>query len=214
MAWRIIVSSGFSTEMYHTIIVRGTFAIRSNHFMPTDRIRDKLGFVMFVAGGGTKEYASNDPHDWLDFPGAGIGPVSTVKQQPWSTAYYLSQDIWQDRCNKNRKVNFLVAGSWADSNPSFFNWNVISHLEAYGLNPSRPGERMGIAGWYNGLTSDFKDLAATAGVPTRDNWGMEIYYHREITPWFHLTGDMQVLQNSSRQADSGMVLGFRAIVDL
>jgi porin len=176
------------------------------------KVRDKLGYFMFVAGGSTKEYASNDPHDWLDLPGTG-GPVSTANGQPWSTAYYLSQDVWQDPCNKSRKMNFLLAGSLADSNPSFSNWNVVSHLEAYGLNPSRPGDRMGVSGWYNGLTDEIIQLAADNGDLVRDNWGVELYYNREITPWFHLTADLQVLRNSNQNANTGLVPGFRGIID-
>jgi hypothetical protein len=36
----------------------------------------------------------------------------------------------------------------------------------------------------------------------------------EITPWFHLTGDMQVIQNSNAVTDTSLVLGMRAIIDL
>jgi porin len=175
-------------------------------------IGGKPGYVFVGVGGSTKEYASLDPSDWLEIPGAGLR--STAQKQPWSIAPYLYQVFWQDPCNKERNAYLFMGGSVADSNPSFSNWNVFAAIEGLGLNPSRPGDRMGISGWYNGLTNDFKALTATVGVPTQDNWGMELYYNWEVTPCFHLTGDLQVLENSNSAADTALVLGMRAIIDL
>ena len=175
-------------------------------------IGGKPGWVAVYIGGATREYASLDPSDWLLIPGAGL--VSTARKQPFDVAPHVSQVLWQDSSNKDRKINLVVGGTIADANPSFSNWNSFSKLEAYGLQRSRPGDRMGIAGWYNGISDDVVALTAPLGIPVRDNWGMELYYNREITPWFHLTGDLQVLQNSSATTDTSLVLGMRAIIDL
>jgi porin len=73
---------------------------------------------------------------------------------------------------------------------------------------------MGVAGWYSSISPNVINIAAAAGFAVRDNWGVELYYNREFTPWFHLTGDMQVLQNSNTATDTSLVLGMRAIFDL
>jgi porin len=175
-------------------------------------IGGKQGYIMGLVGGSTKEYVSNEPSDWLEIPG--VGPASGAQKEPWTVAAYVSQDIWQDPRNKTRRMNFTIGGSVADDNPSFSNWNALARMEAFGLLPSRPGDRMGVSGWYNGLANDFVDLAAIEGVTVRDNWGVELYYNREITPWFHLTPDLQVLQNSNAGTDTSLVLGMRGIIDL
>jgi porin len=115
--------------------------------------------------------------------------------------------------NKARHIQFVTGGTIADDNPSFSNWNAFARIEGYGLKKSRPGDRVGFSGWYSGLSDDLKDLAAPA-INIGDNWGLELYYNREITPWFHLTGDLQVLQNSNADTDTSLVLGMRAIFDL
>jgi porin len=79
---------------------------------------------------------------------------------------------------------------------------------------SRPGDRMGFAGWYNGISPNVIDLTSGLDLDVQDAWGMELYYNREINPWFHLTGDMQILQNSTAATDTSLVLGLRAIIDL
>ena len=175
-------------------------------------IGGKSGYVFVAVGGSTKRYSSLDPSDWLEIPGAGLR--NTAKKQPWAIAPYVYQEFWRDPRNKQRKAYVFSGGSIADSNPSFSNWNAFLAIEALGLDPCRPGDRMGISGWYNGLSDDFKDLTADLDVPTRDNWGLELYYNREITPWFHLTGDLQILENSNPAADTAIVLGMRAIMDL
>jgi porin len=39
--------------------------------------------------------------------------------------------------------------------------------------------------------------------------GVELYYNAEITPWFHLTGDMQVVDDAIEANDTAIILGLR-----
>jgi porin len=175
-------------------------------------IGDKPGYFLLCVGGSTRGYASLDPTDWVELPGAGL--QSTAQRKPWDIAPYLYQVLWQDSSNKNRRIQLFGGGTIADDNPSFSNWNAFGSIEAFGLLPSRPADRMGIAGWYNGISNDFIDLTADLGIGVQDTWGLEMYYNREMTPWFHLTGDMQLFQNDNPDADFGIALGLRAIIDL
>ncbi|MEK6249930.1 MAG: carbohydrate porin, partial [Planctomycetales bacterium] len=175
-------------------------------------VGDKPGYVLIGAGGSTHDYASLDESDWLDVPGT--GPVGPVDKNPWDIAAYISQYLWQDSCNKARHIQFVTGGTIADDNPSFSDWNAFGRIEGYGLLPSRPGDRMGFGGWYNGISNNAINLASLAGENVRDNWGLEMYYNREITPWFHLTGDMQILDNSNADTDTSLVLGMRGIINL
>ncbi len=43
--------------------------------------------------------------------------------------------------------------------------------------------------------------------------GGEVYYNAEITPWFHLTGDLQVINPGPQALDTAVVLGLRAKID-
>ena len=175
-------------------------------------IHGKPGWVGVFMGGATKGYTSTDPHDFLIIPGEGL--VSTGQKMPLMIAPYVSQVLLQDCCNKDRNVRLTLGGTIADDNPSFSNWSAFGKLEGFGLQRSRLGDRMGVAGWYSGISPNLINITADAGLAVRDNWGMEMYYNREITPWFHLTGDMQVIQNSIATTDTSLVLGMRAIVDL
>ena len=78
---------------------------------------------------------------------------------------------------------------------------------------SRPHDRMGVGGWYNGLSDNFKDLVSPV-VDLQDTWGFELYYNIEINKWLHLTSDIQFVENE-RGADSFTVIpGIRLVMDL
>ncbi len=101
----------------------------------------------------------------------------------------------------------------SDGYPSFGRWGGFGSVEGWGLLPKRQKDRMGIGAFYNQFSSNFKDITSAIGVNLRNTWGAELYYNAEITPWFHLTGDVQVVQNQNQAADSAIVLGLRAVFD-
>jgi porin len=44
--------------------------------------------------------------------------------------------------------------------------------------------------------------------------GVELYYNAAITPWFHLTTDLQIVDNENVADDTAIVFGFRGRMDL
>ena len=72
---------------------------------------------------------------------------------------------------------------------------------------------MGVGYFYNGLSGDLKDLFPQV-LPLSDAQGVELYYNAAITPWFHLTADLQVVEPARSGLDSALVLGLRGKVDL
>jgi porin len=71
---------------------------------------------------------------------------------------------------------------------------------------------MGIGYFYSELNSDFKSLFVPAN-PLEDLYGSEVYYNAEITPWFHVTGDLQVVNPGAQALDTAVVLGMRAKIN-
>ena len=71
---------------------------------------------------------------------------------------------------------------------------------------------MGIGYFYQGLSNDFKNLTGRL-LPLRDMQGGEVYYNAEITPWFHLTADLQVVEPANQDYDTAVVLGLRGKID-
>lgn len=173
-------------------------------------VEDKLGYLLVFAGYSTADQAANKPHDFINIPGQGI--VSTEEKNPWDIAFYLYQDFWQAKGNPDRKANFLIGGTVGPDNPQFAEWNLFANVEAYGPMASRPQDRMGVGGWYNGLSGNFKDLVSPA-VDLRDTWGFELYYNIAINKWLHLSADLQLVENEREDDDFAVIPGVRLVMD-
>jgi len=171
----------------------------------------KPGSVLLAAGGSTGTYDSLDPTDWGFIPGVGL--AGDEKTGAWSMGIYYDQVLWQDPGNTKRNVAMWVSGSVSDGNPSFGKFAAFASLEATGVLFDREGDRTGIGVFYSELSTDVRDLLSIAGVETQNMWGVEAYYNYEVTPWFHLTGDVQVLQGALKTDDEAVVLGLRAVLD-
>ena len=61
------------------------------------------------------------------------------------------------------------------------------------------------------LTDDLKNGRL---LRLNDLQGVELYYNAAITPWFHLTADLQFVEPSLVTRDTAVVLGLRAKIDI
>ena len=53
------------------------------------------------------------------------------------------------------------------------------------------------------------DRVAPPGLAQRDEQGVELFYNAALTPWCHLTGDLQVVEPSSKNLQTTVLAGMR-----
>lgn len=172
---------------------------------------DKPGYFMVFAGGSTRDQKSNEPHDHVIIPGQGIVNTNQSKK-PWDVALYVYQELWQAAGNPDRKTTILLGGTVGPGNPQFAQFNVFANLETFGLMKSRPHDRMGVAGWGNLLSDNFKNLVSPV-IKLRDLWGVEVYYSVQIIPSVHLTADLQFVQNERVGDNIAVIPAVRLVTD-
>ena len=122
-----------------------------------------------------------------------------------------------------RKVSFLMGGTVGPDDPQFMQYNFFANVEAYGVIKSRPHDRMGVAGFWNGFSPEFKDLVSPVE-DLRNLWGFEVYYNYEVNKWMHMTADLQLVNNEHGGASLGplrrsgddlaIIPGLRLVIDL
>ncbi len=154
-------------------------------------------------------YSSLDPNGWGFVPGAGL--VVPDSSGSWSLNYILEQQLWVDNCNPDRSIGLLGQWGIADKETSPWEWVMNVAVTGKGLIKGRSQDTVGVGYFYQGLSSDLKSLPS-AGLG--DVQGGEIYYNAELTPWCHLTTDLQVVEPALRRNDTAVVLGLRLSVDL
>lgn len=169
------------------------------------------GSFLVMGGASTRNYDSLAKSSWAFVPGVGL--TNKTKSHTWSIGAYYDQIFWQDPDNDKRNMRFFTGWSITDGNPAFAKWGGFGSVEAWGLMPTRENDRMGVGAYFNKLSSDFKELTHVFGVDLGDMWGVELYYNAEITPWFHLTGDIQIVQNQNDTDDPAIILGLRGVLE-
>ena len=122
----------------------------------------KPGSLLFAGGTSTRDYNSLDKSDWGFVPGVGL--TGKKKDDTWSAAVYYDQIFWQAPDNDKKNLRLYTGWSISDGNPSFGKWGGFASVEGLGLVPNREKDRMGVGGFFNQLSSDFKDLASVVGI--------------------------------------------------
>jgi hypothetical protein len=174
------------------------------------RLDEKPGYFMVFAGTSTRDQASNEPHDFLFKPGEGI--VSTDEKKPWNVAAYVSQVFWQAEKDASRKATILIGGTFGPDNPQFAQYNFFTAVEAFGPMASRSHDRMGVAFWRNWLSDNFTDLVSPVA-DLKDLYGFELYYNIQISPWLHLSADLQFIKNENSGDSLAVIPGARLVWD-
>jgi porin len=173
----------------------------------------KPGNHLFAGSWSSRTYTSLDQNSWTFIPGQGGGLNPGQETGAWALAYYFNQVFWADPCNADRNLRLFSGLGMSDGNPSFARWNGLVSVEGQGLVHCREKDRMGVAYFYTELSNDFRQLVDPL-VQLEAVQGVELYYNAELTPWFHLTADLQVIDDENEADDTAIVLGFRGKIDL
>ncbi len=168
------------------------------------------GSHLFLGSWATGTFTSLDRTGWSFLPG--IGPIAPESNSSWSLVYILEQKLWVDPCCEKRNIGLLSQWGLADPETCPYEWSCNVSLQGQGLITCREQDTMGVGYFYSGLSGDAKNLFRR--LPLRDAQGVELYYNAAITPWFHLTADLQFVRPAVERLDTAVVLGLRGKIDI
>lgn len=169
----------------------------------------KPGSHAILGNWSSRSYTSVDASSWTVIPGQGVS--AGTKSGSWTVSYILDQVLWADCGDENRNLRLMSQWMIADGNPNFYRWSSNVALQGNGLIPCRKQDSLGVGYFYNELSSDFKQLVNPI-VGLRNVQGVELYYNAALTPWFHLTADLQVLEDANAADKTSVLPGLRANV--
>lgn len=165
------------------------------------------GSHAFLGNWSSRSYTSLDRSSWTVIPGQGL--TAGTQTGSWTASYIFDQVVWADCCNENRNVRLMSNWMIADGDPNFYRWSSNVTLQANGLIPGREQDTMGAGYFFNELSSNFKQLVSPV-IGVRNTQGVELYYNAALTPWFHLTADLQVLEDANLADKTTVMPGLRA----
>jgi porin len=170
-----------------------------------------------VLGGNwsSRHYTSVDPSSWVNVPGQGI--VAGEESGSWAVYYNFDQYLWISSANTNTWLGMFGMTGLSDGNPNPIGWNATIGFGAGGLIPGREHDTLGLGYFHIGLSGDFQELLAgppaPSGLAQRDEQGIELYYNAALTPWCHLSADLQIVTPSTRDLETTVLIGGRLKID-
>jgi len=139
-------------------------------------------------------------------------PPTTLSHGSWWISYLFDQALWADPTDKTRSWGVFGNVGISDGKPNPIHWSAIFGIGGSSPLPNRKLDTFGIAYYYLGFSDDFKEVAR-AITPVRDERGLELFYNVGVTPWCHVTADLQVITPIQERAETSLVLGLRAKID-
>ncbi|HEY1269756.1 MAG TPA: carbohydrate porin [Candidatus Binatia bacterium] len=163
----------------------------------------------------SRKFTSIDPSSLANIPGTGI--VTGKESGTWALWYTFDQYLLVSRSDPDIGLGIFGIAGISDGNPNPVRWNMTLGVGGNGLIPGRERDTFGGGYFRIGLSSDFKDLLsgplAPPGLAQRDEQGGEFFYNAELTPWCHLTGDLQIVAPSTKRLQTAVLPGVRLKVD-
>jgi porin len=138
--------------------------------------------------------------------------LTTLVQGSWWITYLFDQALWVNPTDKTRSWGVFGNFGISDGKPNPIKWSAIFGIGGTSPIPSRKLDTFGIAYYYLGYSDDFKKVARLI-VPVRDERGLELFYNVGVTPWCHITPDLQVITPTLGLAEASVVLGLRTKID-
>lgn len=193
------VTSGFQTLFTNGVLAYGEYQFRTNWFdLPG---HSAFGFLYSNA---TRTALDSNPYVLLQLILSGT-PLPT-KDSAWTATYRFDQVVY--RASENPSHHWTLRGDYGltDGNPNPILW--FANLSLVGNSPirSRENDTIGI-GYYHLGISDLP-IFRIHGLVAEN--GVELYYNAAVTPWFHVTPDIQILDPAQQNNATALLVGIRA----
>ncbi len=139
------------------------------------------------------------------------------KSSDWSFYYDFDQYVYTLPDKKNQGIGlfgrFGVTSGEVNPTEAFYSLGVGGK----GMIPGRDSDTFGAGYYYLALSDELRD--AVGRFPERfsadpeDEQGVELYYNIAVTPWLHVTPDLQIIDPVRGRVDTTLVAGLRVKMD-
>ena len=215
----VTTESGFDVLFNNGAVIYPTVSLPTNFFgMP--------GHQSVWGAYSSGRYAILSPQSLNNFPPPGLfptpglfpppallqgfAPPTTFIKDSWWITYLFDQALWADATDQTRSWGVFGNVGISDGMPNPIHWSAIFGIGGSSPIPNRKLDTFGIAYYYLGFSDSFESLAPPF---LRDEHGLELFYNVAVTPWFHVTADLQVITPLLQPVHTSLVLGLRSKID-
>lgn len=202
--------SGFGKFFDNGVVIYPTVSLPTTFF-------DMPGHQSLWGAYSTGRYAIVTPQSLSLLPQVLQGQLpptalATLVKGSWWVTYLFDQALWRDPADQTRAWGVFGNFGISDGNPNPIRWDAIFGISGSSPIRGRKRDTFGVGYYYLGYSADFKNVARQI-IPMRDERGVELFYDVGLTPWCHITSDLQVITPTLGVADTAVVLGLRTKLD-
>jgi porin len=143
------------------------------------------------------------------FPEFGNDPRSTIRGLVTGNGLSRKSDTWAFYHSAHQYLQWKDGKGWglftrfgiADENSNPINMSAAVGISGNGIFNSRPNDAFGL-GYYH---LEFSNSAILGFLDIDDENGAELWYNAEITPWLHVTADIQVVDTALGNPGRGII---------
>jgi porin len=157
--------------------------------------------------------------------GLGSGPTLSRDDEDWAIVYDFDQYLYTKPGTKDQGVGIFGNYGVTSGKVNPVQNAYVVGVGGKGMIPTRDNDTFGVGYYYTQLSDDLKDLAGQVNQISRrlgrgdliridDEQGVELYYNIAVTPWLHVTPDLQVIDvGRTRFGETAVVAGLRMKMD-
>ena len=143
-----------------------------------------------------------------------MGGEPAIEDDNWSLYYNFSQYIHVESDDPTQGWGIFGRIGFADKNTSpierFYNFG----FGGKGIIPGRDDDTFGAGFYYADDTEKMSPIYSNLSeLDLGDGYGFEFFYNVQVTPWFHLTPDIQVVEPANGDLDTVVVVGLRSKIE-
>lgn len=192
-------TSGFPTLFTNGVVGYGEYQIRTNWL-------DLPGHSAFGFLYSTATRTALDTNPYVLLQGILSGTPLPTKNTAWTATYRFDQVIYQG--SENAAGRWMLHGDYGltEGNPNPILW--FANLSLVGTSPirTRVNDTIGIGYYHLGVSN--LPILKIHGFGAEN--GVELFYNAAVTPWFHLTPDVQILDPAQQNNATALIVGIRA----
>jgi porin len=192
-------TSGFSNLFSNGVVAYGEYRLRTSWFgLPG---HSAVGFLYSTA---TRTSLDANPNILVQGILSG-GPLPT-KDTAWTATYRFDQVLYADAEDPKRHWSLNGDYGLTEGNPNPIRW--FANVSLVGTSPIRHRDKDTVGIGYYHLGASNLPILTLNGIGAED--GVELFYNVAVTPWFHVTPDLQVLDPAQSRTATALLVGIRA----
>lgn len=164
------------------------------------------GHQLFAGTWSSRNYVSLGQDPRIILPNVPIAETSGS----WSLYWNFDQYLMVDRCDASKGWGVFGRAGIADDDSNPLSYFLSCGVGGNSQIPGRSNDTFGVGYYFSGTSGEIGPLLNAALGPVGDGQGVELFYRTQITPWFHVTPDLQVLIPARENVDTAVVVGLRS----